>query len=271
MASFRQKLYYSVWMICQGVNTALADGSYNERRANIVRSILDPEPVDYGFDDGTQMEYTQEDCNGILTATFVLNRPNNSHDCSKSGYGNTNWPHEPHVTTMDAYCRLFEFSVSFVMVGMTCMFGFLGNVLSIMTLRRDSVQSVTTYLLSALAVADFAFLIPAVFVIMIPTYCEFYQHCADRFISLIPYLEQYGWALASTCHTCTVYVTVLVAVHRYFCVCRIDLARRLSGKSYKYHILLHKLFKYDVRWNNRHHRLILFYALFFLLITLINI
>ena len=134
------------------------------------------------------------------------------------------------IITMDASCRLFAFSISFVLVGVTCLCGFLGNIISILTLHRDSIKSVTTFLLSALAVADFAFLIPAVFVIMIPTYCEFYQHCSRSFLSVIPYLEQYGWAITSTCHTCTVYVTVLVALHRYFWVCKLELTNKWSGK-----------------------------------------
>jgi hypothetical protein len=139
--------------------------------------------------------------------------------------------HIHYVITMDTSCRMFEFSMSFIMVGVTCLFGFIGNILSILTLRRDATKSVTTFLLSALAVADFAFLVPTVFVIMIPTYCEFYQHCTGIFVVVIPYVEQFGWAIASTCHTCTVYVTVLVAIHRYLWVCRLHLAQQLSGEE----------------------------------------
>ena len=134
------------------------------------------------------------------------------------------------VVTMDYSCRLFQFCISFIMVGVTCTCGFIGNTLSILALHRDSIKSVTTFLLSALAVADIMFLVPAVFVIMVPTYCEFYQHCTQTFQDIIPYLEQFGWAIASTCHTCTVYVTVLVAIHIYFWVCKLNLAHRLSGK-----------------------------------------
>ena len=133
------------------------------------------------------------------------------------------------MKSMDEKCRNFEFGVSFVLVGVTCLFGFIGNILSILTLKRDSVKSVTTFLLSALAVADFAFLVPAVFVIMIPTYCEIFQHCIPVVVAVIPYIEQYGWAVTGACHTCTIYVTVLVAIHRYLWVCRPDLVERFSG------------------------------------------
>ena len=142
------------------------------------------------------------------------------------------------VVTMDYSCRLFQFCISFIMVGVTCAFGFIGNTLSILALHRDSIKSVRTFLLSALAVADIMFLVPAVFVIMVPTYCEFYQHCTQTFQDIIPYLEQFGWAIASTCHTCTVYVTVLVAIHRYFWVCKLNLAHRFSGKCCLYTIII---------------------------------
>ena len=42
------------------------------------------------------------------------------------------------------------------------------------------------------------------------------------------YIRQYGWAVASAGHTCTVYITVLVAVHRYVYVCCPHSAKRLS-------------------------------------------
>jgi len=219
-----------MWLIYQSINIVIADTDSNGRPANVIRSVSDPDSVNSGMIGGDD----QTKCGQPgFTNISVSGCRNNATSHELSPLRDENKPegdHEQFVITMDASCRMFEFYVSFVMVGITCLFGFVGNVLSIVTLHRDNVRSVTSYLLSALAVADIAFLLPAVFVIMVPTYCEFYQHCTDGFITIVPYLEQYGWALASTCHTCTVYITVLVAVHRYLCVCRIELARSLSGK-----------------------------------------
>ena len=133
------------------------------------------------------------------------------------------------VVTMDTSCVTFEFVLSFIVIGITCLLGLIGNILSIATLRKDSINSVTTYLLTILAIADSAFLFPAVYVIMIPTYCEYFQTCAEPVWYAVTYFEMYGWGVASVMHTCTVYVTVLVALHRYICVCRPHDARRLSG------------------------------------------
>jgi len=65
--------------------------------------------------------------------------------------------------------------VSFVLTGVTCAFGISGNYLSVLTLRRDKSlrTSVTKFLLTMLAVADLAFLLPVVIVIMLPAYCAY--------------------------------------------------------------------------------------------------
>lgn len=139
-------------------------------------------------------------------------------------------------------CATFAFSLSFVAVGFTCGFGFVGNSLAIATLCKDhSLQkSVTTFLLSVLAVADLAFLLPVVVVIMIPSYCAYYRSvCALPVLRAIPYIEQYGWAAASSTHMLTVYLTVLVALHRYVYVCRPEDNGRYSGhRRAKIHVAL---------------------------------
>ena len=61
--------------------------------------------------------------------------------------------------------------------------------------------------------------------------------CVDRYIS------QYGWAVASAAHTCTVYITVLVAVHRYVYVCCSHNAKRLSNlRRAKIHVAIVPVF-----------------------------
>jgi hypothetical protein len=59
------------------------------------------------------------------------------------------------------------------------------------------------------------------------------------------YVEQYGWALASAAHMFTVYVTVLVAVHRFVYVCRPHDTERLSGlQRAKLHVAAVPLFAF---------------------------
>ena len=87
--------------------------------------------------------------------------------------------------------QLFAFVVSFVLMGLTCAFGIAGNYLSVVTLRRDRSlrTSVTKFLLTVLAVADLAFLLPVVVVIMLPTYCAYAKlrpTCATAIQQAIP-------------------------------------------------------------------------------------
>lgn len=135
------------------------------------------------------------------------------------------------VETMNANCQIFQLTVSFFLIGVMCVLGLIGNVLSMLTLQKDNMHTVTVFLLSALCVADIGFILPAFIVIMLPSYCEYFQqHCAFSLRqTLMQYIEQYGWAVVSFAHTCTVYMTVLVAVHRYFFVCRPHDCHRLSG------------------------------------------
>lgn len=86
---------------------------------------------------------------------------------------------------------MFAFLLSFVLMSFTCAFGFVGNYLSVVTLNRDRSlrTSVTKFLLTMLAVADMAFLVPVVFVIMIPAYCSFQPltaSCAPAVLQAIP-------------------------------------------------------------------------------------
>lgn len=145
-------------------------------------------------------------------------------------------------------CAMFAFSLSFVVVGFTCAFGFIGNSLAIATLCKDhSLQkSVTTFLLSVLAIADLFFLLPVVVVIMIPSYCAYYRSvCASPVLRAIPYIEQYGWAVASTTHMLTVHFTVLVALHRYVYVCRPEDNGRYSGhRRTKIHVAMVLVFAF---------------------------
>ncbi|ELU11419.1 hypothetical protein CAPTEDRAFT_193821 [Capitella teleta] len=133
------------------------------------------------------------------------------------------------VETMNDDCKLFQLIVSLVVIGAMCGLGLVGNVLSMITLQKDNVHTVTTFLLSSLCVADISFILPAMTVIMLPSYCQYFQHCPIGLRQNLPFVEQFGWAVVSFCHSCTVYMTVLVAVHRYFFVCRPHDCHRLSG------------------------------------------
>jgi len=55
-------------------------------------------------------------------------------------------------------CQLFNFVVWGLFVGALCLFGYVGNFLSIVALQRD-IRSATTTLLQSLAVSDLVLLV----------------------------------------------------------------------------------------------------------------
>ena len=55
-------------------------------------------------------------------------------------------------------CTLFNFVVWGILGGLLCLFGYVGNTLSVVALQRD-VRSATTTLLQALAVSDLVLLV----------------------------------------------------------------------------------------------------------------
>lgn len=128
-------------------------------------------------------------------------------------------------------CELVEFLISVVLAGVSCLLGFAGNALSIVILKRDPRKSVTLFLLSVLAVADFLFLMPMFVLFVVPGFCRFVPNCNPNLERTLPYIDQYGWAVASMFHTGTVYFVVLVTVHRYISVCKPHDAPRLSTIS----------------------------------------
>ena len=119
-----------------------------------------------------------------------------------------------------AGCAIYQFVVSGVIVGVSCFLGMGGNIASFYILWNDPQWSVTTFLLTVLAVADSLFLLPIVFLYVMPGFCHYNgKWCPEGLHQFLPLVDQYGWAVASMCHTFTIYITVLVTWHRYVCVC----------------------------------------------------
>ena len=131
-------------------------------------------------------------------------------------------------------CAVYDFIISGVVVGVSCFLGLLGNAASFHILRQTGRRSVTTFLLTVLALADSFFLLPAILLFVLPGFCNFPPKrpwCGDTLRAALPFIDQYGWAVASMAHTFTIYVTMLVTWHRYKCVCRPHEAPRSSTLS----------------------------------------
>lgn len=78
------------------------------------------------------------------------------------------------VAFMSPGCRLYDFIIETVLMGSLCLFGFAGNSLSMVCLRRDKSRSATPLLLISLELTDTLFL-SAVFVVRV---VRSFQVCA---------------------------------------------------------------------------------------------
>jgi len=63
-------------------------------------------------------------------------------------------------------CRVYDFVIETILMGSLCLFGFAGNTLSMVCLRRDKSRSATPLLLISLEISDTLFL-SAVFVVRV--------------------------------------------------------------------------------------------------------
>lgn len=122
------------------------------------------------------------------------------------------------VSLWDA-CVGFQFFLNTVFIGVLCLIGFVGNTISFLVFRRDRHNRVPVFLLQSLAVADnsvlcTAFIALSVFYGIVPIAGQKAEELAR------PYIVRYLNPLACVAQSCTIWMTVLLAINRYLAVCR---------------------------------------------------
>ena len=111
-------------------------------------------------------------------------------------------------------------------VSALCVAGVVGNLLSMVVLRRDRDRpNATNWLLQALAVVDTVYLLASALIQPLKTVNDVGDPAGDGGARAVlrrvfPYVEPHAWALASTAQTATVWLVLLVTVDRYVAVCQ---------------------------------------------------
>ena len=113
-------------------------------------------------------------------------------------------------------CEIFEFINLSIITGFLCIAGFVGNSLAIATLYRDGKHNVTSFLFLVLAVFDNGVLLLAFLLRSLPSFCMkgtnadicWYRHHSW------PFLMRYGYGFISVFLFGSVWLTVLVTIHR---------------------------------------------------------
>ena len=113
--------------------------------------------------------------------------------------------------------------VDVYVVSALCAAGVVGNLLSMLVLRRDRDRpNATNWLLQALAVVDTVYLLASVLIQPLKTVNDVGDGdgAGAALRRVFPYVEPHAWALASTAQTATVWLVLLVTVDRYVAVCQ---------------------------------------------------
>jgi len=117
-------------------------------------------------------------------------------------------------------CMWFHFVVNTVLIGALCMLGLFGNTLSLLVLQRDRRNRVAIFLLQSLATADnlllcIVFVQLSVVFGLLPVVGRL-----DVQKAMKPYLIKYVNPVGYMVKSCTIWITVLLAVNRYVAICR---------------------------------------------------
>ena len=100
-------------------------------------------------------------------------------------------------------------------VPILCVFGIIGNILSVIVLDRDDVMRKTTrFLLQNVAVADIGFLVSCIFIFTLDGFTDI--NVQNVFAITVPYMLP----MASIFQMTTTYAVVIVTVDRYIAICR---------------------------------------------------
>ena len=121
-------------------------------------------------------------------------------------------------------CLLYNFIMYAIIIGLICMFGFVGNVIAFVVFCRDKIKTSTSFLFQGLSVIDFLLLLIVFPLYSLTTFVEYTEICQEG--------ETLSWKIyllpcAFIFQTATIWVTVLVGFNRYIAVCHPFKAARL--------------------------------------------
>ena len=126
------------------------------------------------------------------------------------------------VTTYN--CQLYKFLMSVGLIGSLCIFGIVGNILTLLVFSKFSgnnkrTRSAATLLLSSLAVSDTLLLITLFIMKTIPTFISFTGIDDNFFVSYtFVFLIVYGWPCVDVAQSVNTWITVLLAIHRFIAI-----------------------------------------------------
>ena len=157
----------------------------------------------------------------LLTIMTPIARPEINNYCSCLSTEQRRYHKNVKMASETAFVQ-YNIAINVYVVGTLCVLGIAGNLLNIIVLGRDHTMHRTTgFLLQMLAVADAVYLVACVFIQTLE--CIVKQ--TDWLPSVVsrnhwPYVQVYSWPMAAMARTATVWMVVVLTVHRYIAICR---------------------------------------------------
>ena len=121
-------------------------------------------------------------------------------------------------SALEQNCRLFEFIISTVIIGMLIVVGIIGNSLTFAVFWKGTFNKSTSFLFMCLSLTDSAVLLTAFVFMSILPFVDYTGHLPS-FCNAYQYVFAYVFPLCFMAQTANVWVTVLITVNRYINVC----------------------------------------------------
>ena len=140
--------------------------------------------------------------------------------------GNTTLENGSTFTETTPSCKIYRFIMSVGITGSLCIFGIVGNILTLLVFSKFNKNSTdknnrssAPLLLSGLAISDFSLLFILFLVKSVPSFISFTKISTNFFVSYIfSFLMVYGWNSVDVAQCVNTWITVLVTMHRFIAI-----------------------------------------------------
>ena len=118
-------------------------------------------------------------------------------------------------------CSVFRRILNTYVLGLMCLFGILGNIVSILVLQKDKNNKVAIFLLQSLAAADVILLIMSFLILSV-----YHGFMVDNAAlgayhrSMMPYIVAHINPIGVVAQAMVIWCTVLLAINRYIAICK---------------------------------------------------
>ena len=111
------------------------------------------------------------------------------------------------------------FAINSVLAGSICVLGLVGNSVSFLVLNKDRETPVASFLLQSLALSDNTFLLLWLLHFSLTDWFNYFRLAQMRCAGWL-YVRLYTYPLLFVGQTCTIWLTVLIAISRYIAICK---------------------------------------------------